>query len=175
MRTTVFGLKMKKAFTLVEIIIVVTVLGILAAIVVPVFQGHVTESKSTAAKDNLRILRSVISLYAAEHNGAAPGFYGGDTTTKPSFLYYAFQLLASTNQQSKYAAAGTAGYPFGPYFSELPKNPFNNQFNLLVLDDTDDFPAEATGTYGFIYKPITKTIRLDWPGTDFEGASYYSY
>ena len=166
---------MKKAFTLVEIIIVVTVLGILAAIVLPVFQGHITEAKSTAAKDNLRILRSVISLYAAEHNGAAPGFPGGDTSKTPIMAYYWFQLLYATTQQGAYAMPTTPGYPFGPYFSELPENPFNNRWTVLVLDDTDDFPAEATGTYGFIYKPITKTIRLDWPGTDFEGASYYNY
>ncbi|GAH74356.1 unnamed protein product, partial [marine sediment metagenome] len=65
---------MKKAFTLVEILIVVAILGILAAIVIPQFQAHSQEAKEAAAKDNLRILRNAIELYAVQHGGVPPGY-----------------------------------------------------------------------------------------------------
>ena len=64
---------MKKAFTLVEILIVTAILGIMAAIVMPLFAGHVQLAKEAAAKDNLRILRGAIERYAAEHNDIPPG------------------------------------------------------------------------------------------------------
>ena len=47
---------MKKAFTLVETLIVVAILGILTAIALPTFRGHIAEAKESAAKDILRIL-----------------------------------------------------------------------------------------------------------------------
>ena len=73
---------MKKAFTLIEILIVVSILGILSAIVFPEFQAQAQQSRESAAKDNLRILRNAIEIYAAEHNDI-PGisWYGGTIIT----------------------------------------------------------------------------------------------
>src|SRR3989339_1948160 len=62
------------AFSLVELMIVVAILGILAAIAMPVFQGHIQKAKESAAKDNLRILRNAIEVYAAQHNDVPPGY-----------------------------------------------------------------------------------------------------
>lgn len=90
--------KMKKAFTLVEILIVVAILGILAAIVLPQFQSHTQQAKESAAKDNLRILRNAIELYAAQHDGVPPGYPNGDTTASPHYLCFA--LLCFTTLQS---------------------------------------------------------------------------
>ncbi|MHC4125209.1 MAG: type IV pilin protein [Planctomycetota bacterium] len=172
----VAGKEMKKGFSLVELMIVVAVLGILAAVVLPAFQGHVAEARSAAAKDILRVLRSTIMLYATEHNGVAPGYASSDTSQTPNYAYYGWQIMWVTNEDGQWAAPGTPGnYPFGPYFSKLPENPFNNNWMPLMIDNTADFPAEATGTNGFIYKPFTKTIRLDWPGTDKSGVRFYDY
>ena len=60
---------MKTGFSLVELIIVVAVLGIMAAIVVPQFQNQSTKAKEAVAKEGLRILRSAIELYTAQHSG----------------------------------------------------------------------------------------------------------
>ncbi len=68
---------MKKAFTLIELLIVVIILGILATVVVPKLQGHIQLSRETTAKNNLRILRSTIELFAVQHNNIPPGYTPG--------------------------------------------------------------------------------------------------
>jgi prepilin-type N-terminal cleavage/methylation domain-containing protein len=166
---------MKKAFTLVEILIVAAVLGILAAIVLPTFQGHITEARESAAKDNLRILRNAIELYAAQHNGVPPGYPDGDTSAYPYWMVFFNQMLKATNASGQYADVGTPGYPLGPYLSEVPINPFRNHDVMMVILNNEDFPAEAPDTFAWIYKPETKEIRFGWPGTDTKGVRYYDY
>lgn len=167
--------KMRKAFSLVELMIVVAVLGILAAIVVPQFQSHATRAKQATAKANLRVLRGAIELYAAQHKGIPPGYPGGDITAAPSPLTFMWQLTLASNESGQTAAPGTAGYNLGPYVRAFPQNPFNNVQIVKMLGNNEGFPAGATGKFAYIYKPITKTIRLDWPGTDEQGVRYYDY
>jgi len=150
--------KMKKAFTLVEVLIVVAILGILAAIVLPTFQGNVTIAKEAAAKDNLRILRNAIDLYASRHNGVPPGYSNDDPTQSACWTIFWAQMVRD-----------------GKYIPKLPKNPFNERVIIRVIPNGDALPAEATGTHGWIYKPENKDFRIDWPGTDSKGVRFYDY
>ncbi|MHC5089176.1 MAG: type IV pilin protein, partial [Planctomycetota bacterium] len=59
----------KNGFTLVELMIVVTILGILAAIVIPEFQGHASQSRESAVKSSLHTVRCQIELYKMQHDG----------------------------------------------------------------------------------------------------------
>jgi general secretion pathway protein G len=61
-----------KAFTLVEILIVVVILGILAAIVVPQFTNAANEARSGNLSSQLKTLQNQIELFAAQNNGAYP-------------------------------------------------------------------------------------------------------
>lgn len=149
---------MKKAFSLVEVLIVVAILGILAAIVIPQFQSHTQQAKEATAKDNLRILRNQIELYAARHGGVAPGYFNDDPTQQAAFIIFVMQMFRSER-----------------YMSDLPRNPFNDLKTIGFLGNDEEFPAEATGEFGWIYKPFTKEIRLDWPGTDEKSIRYYDY
>jgi len=54
---------MKKGFTLVEIIIVVTIIGILVAIAIPVYRGSVVRAREAVLKENLFQIRDAISKY----------------------------------------------------------------------------------------------------------------
>lgn len=148
---------MKKAFSLIELMIGVAIIGILAAIVLPLFQSNMTEARESAAKDDLRILRSTIEFYAAQHESVPPGYAGNNPATTPTFVAFKAHL---TN---------------GGYLRKLPTNPFNNFATVRVLSNSTDFSAQATGAYGWIYKPSLKAIRLDWPGTDSKGVLYYDY
>lgn len=53
----------KNGFTLVEILIVVVILGILAAIVIPQFSSASQEAKESNLKSNLQAIRSQVQLY----------------------------------------------------------------------------------------------------------------
>ena len=58
-------LRNKKGFTLVELLIVIVILGILAAIVIARFAGATKESKESNLKGNLRTLRSSLETFKA--------------------------------------------------------------------------------------------------------------
>jgi len=166
---------MKKAFSFVELMIVIAVLGILAAIVLPEFQSYTTQAKGAAAKDDLRVLRGAIEFYAAQHRGVPPGYSNGDVTAVPSRMVFVWQLSRASNAAGQIAEPGTPGYNLGPYLETLPRNPFNDMMDITMIGNSENLPAEATGDLGWIYKAAAKTIRLDWPGTDTEGVRYYDY
>jgi prepilin-type N-terminal cleavage/methylation domain-containing protein len=159
-----FGPGMKKAFTLVEVLIVAAIVGILAAIVIPEFQNYIQQAKEAAAKDNLRILRTAIERYATEHNGIPPGYIQND----PSRLALDGGLGPAYNGQL---------VNNGHYLSKLPENPFNNKIETKMIANEASFPIEPVEAdlYGWIYQPATKTIKLNWPDTDSNGVAYFDY
>ena len=65
-------MKAKKGFTLVEILIVVVILGILAAIVIPQFTNASVEAKTARIRTDLQTMRSQIELYKIQNNGTVP-------------------------------------------------------------------------------------------------------
>jgi general secretion pathway protein G len=62
----------KRGFTLIEILIVVVILGILAAIIVPQFTNAAQDAGVSSARSQLQTMRSQIELYRVQNNGAVP-------------------------------------------------------------------------------------------------------
>ncbi|MCJ7777757.1 MAG: type II secretion system GspH family protein [Sedimentisphaerales bacterium] len=149
---------MKRALSLVELMIILAVIGILAAIIVPQFQESSSEAREAVAKDHLRILRSTIELYTARHSGAAPGYENDIAGTEPNSAYFIQQTVLS-----------------GKFFRTMPKNPFNNLDTINMIGDSEPFPPEASGNFGWVYQPASMTIRLDWRGEDKDGLRYFDY
>jgi prepilin-type N-terminal cleavage/methylation domain-containing protein len=149
---------MRKAFSLVELMIVVAVLGILAAVAVPRFRSYAIEAKSSAAKSNLRVLRSAIELYTTRHGGVPPGYEDDDIDASPTSETFRRQTTLDEDLLRK-----------------VPENPFNGLETIYVVPNQSAFPGAATGGFGWVYQPVTMTIRLDWPGLDLDGISYYEY
>jgi type II secretory pathway pseudopilin PulG len=140
---------------------VVAIIGILAAIVLPTLKGHIQQAKESAAKDDLRILRNAIELYAAQHNGIAPGYPSDNPTQSPSDHPFSARMVGPGN-----------------YLSTMPANPFNGKTVIKWIGNNEAFPTEPVlpaDLYGWVYKPATKTIRLNWPGTDSAGVAYFDY
>lgn len=146
---------MKKAFTIIEIMIVVAILGILSAITIPMVQGHVLKAKEANAASNLREMRNAIELFSIKNDGLAPGY---DSNGKAS------------------AAAFTKDMVDGGYLPEIPTNPFNGAKTVYVIADGEAMPAMSPGgRKGWTYKPETKEIRLDWKGQDSMKTLYFNY
>ena len=140
----------RSGFTLVELLIVVIILAILAAIVVPQFSTSANDAQFAALQQNLSTIRSAIELYRVQHNGVYPGANastgGGATCTgaapagaggvagtgaanNPQALID--QLTQSTNlsgQSCTVTANGpTVGFKYGPYLRRsIPAEPLSS-------------------------------------------------
>jgi type IV pilus assembly protein PilE len=59
---------MNRGFTLIELLIVIAILGILSAIAVPSYMGHIDNTKASVAKDNLRNIYLQQQEYFSDNN-----------------------------------------------------------------------------------------------------------
>ncbi len=138
----------KKGFTLIEILIVVIILGILAAIVIPQFTSATTEARQGNLKSQLQTLRSQIALYKLQHRDNAPAQADAD---------FWRQLTTVTNESGVTNPAGNLlkdeanGYKYGPYFEARIENP------LTKLSTVGAIAGEAN--MGWAYDSATGKIE----------------
>ena len=168
-------MKSVKAFTLVEILIVVVLLGILSVIVIPMVSGSVISARESALAHDLQMLRRYIVIYKGQHLEVAPGYPDGDTTQAPTEQAVIDQMTLSSNADGQTAPEGTPGFERGPYVMRIPANSLNKKATIQVLGDAEVFPANADDSHGWVYKPATAEVRSDSTGTDDAGTSYYDY
>lgn len=153
----------QKGFTLVELLIVVIILAILAAIVVPQFTASTDDANDAALVSNLASIRSAVSLYYQQHGEypsaiAATGATCSATkgtgliNTEQAFLDQLALYSNAAGQTCSIRSDGTDhdAYRFGPYLqkSELPNNPETgaNALDIVTTGDLNLTGAAAPAT-----------------------------
>jgi len=141
MKTQAFRSR-KSGFTLVEILIVVIILGILAAIVIPQFTNASTNARASSVTSQLQTLRSQVQLFKLQHNDTLPTLIGNSPACWN-------QLLSKTNIGGTVDTSAAGIY--GPYLETVPKNPLNNNASVTAV-------GSQTATTGWTFDTSTGNI-----------------
>ena len=153
-------MKAKKGFTLVEILIVVVILGILAAIVIPQFTSASTEARESALKSNLQAIRSQIELYKIQHLGDALPAEAG---TQADFLA---DMTGCTLKDGTPCNIGDAG-ALGPYMQKFPDNPFSQRDrNTNLVRVESGLSTAGADTDHWVFNTDSGSFQADDTETD---------
>ncbi|MBI1390253.1 MAG: prepilin-type N-terminal cleavage/methylation domain-containing protein [bacterium] len=141
------GLKKPNAFTLIELLIVVAIIGILAAIAVPNFLNAQIKAKVSRARADLRALSTAIEMYTLDHNAPPPSTNPNVTPSDTNFGYVRFNLTTPVS----YLSTGLLPDPFvNPQDLERKANDelYYTYHNLKMLVEHNQFPKDLQDFYG---------------------------
>ena len=157
----------RQGFTLVELVIVIIILGILAALAIPQFVSSTKDAQEATLRGDLAVLRNAINLYYHQHASIYPGAKkvdgsGDDTGAGDNPVAFVNQLTQYTDKTGKVSAAlDRTNYPFGPYLmTAVPSNPLatTGASTVSVTTDTGAVTADGSPTTGWKYSKATGQI-----------------
>ena len=156
-----------KGFTLVEILIVVIILGILAAIVIPQFSNASTDAKKNSLTSQLQTMRSQFELYKLQHNDTLPPAFKNGAGIVSDWS----EMTGQTDVAGAIVTAATTGQTvYGPYLQQTPANPLNGHNEVFVgQQDAIMGGANSGGAVGFI---MNKTTGKIWGTSALTGFVY---
>ena len=177
-------------FTLVELLIVVIILTVLAAIIVPQFTSAPIDAKEATLDANLARVRSAIELFHAQHTNIYPGAVdttGGTcpvgatagTGTANSAQALIDHMLMYSDANGKTCSIGDATFKYGPYLRKgFPHASLTGKGSVtadIVVTSTGApiVPAAATG--GWAYDTKSGQIVMNSNANDTRGKAYYTH
>ncbi|MDH3400338.1 MAG: type II secretion system major pseudopilin GspG [Chromatiales bacterium] len=119
-----------RGFTLIEIMVVVVILGILAALVVPNILGNVDTARITAAKQDIRGIESALDMYRLDNYNYPTAQQG---------------LQALVTQP---ADPSIRNWRLGGYLKKLPNDPWGNPYQYLYPGTQGEVDVWSMGADG---------------------------
>lgn len=122
-----------RGFTLIEVIVIVLILGVLAAVIAPRFIQRVGQSKRSVAEANAASLATAMKLFIADHGNPEPG----------STIALLWERPANIEESA-----------WEPYVSSADQliDPWGNQFVLRIPGEKNTFDFDIV-SYGADAKP----------------------
>jgi general secretion pathway protein G len=132
LRSSRYSLRQERGFTFIEIMVVVAILAILAALVVPRIMGRTDDAKRTAAKVQIRNIEGALQLYKLD-NGVYP-------TTEQG-------LKALVEKPS--VGVIPKKWKLGGYLPKLPEDPWGNPYKYMSPSQGSvQIPGQSPGLKG---------------------------
>jgi general secretion pathway protein G len=119
----------RQGFTLIEIMVVVVILGILAALIAPNVIGRIDEARVTAARNDIRTIESAMQLYRMD-NFRYPSTNEG--------------IDALVNKPDD----PDIKWPEGGYIPRLPRDPWNRPYLYLQPGNNGEYDLYTFGRDG---------------------------
>lgn len=138
----------RNAFTLIEVLMVVTAMAIIAGVVVPQVTTVIDDAKNSAMLRELREMTMAIERYRMEHNGGAPDQIQDGVLV---------QLTQKTDADGNLGAGPQ--FIYGPYAREMPTNALNGLSRVFRINSAP--PTDLVNRAGWVYHPASGQI---WAG-----------
>lgn len=145
------GLKHRRAFTLAELVVVVLIMGILAAVAAPKLLSTSKSATDNGLKQTLGVVRNAIEMFAADNSGTFPGSAGTQTG------FY--------NDVSPYLRTGA------PFPSSLV-GAKNNQ--IRIQTSGQPLTADSSPTTGWAYDNVSGQFIANSSALSSDGVTAYS-
>ncbi len=153
----------QKGFTLAEILVVITLLGILAGVVIFNLAGSDQGAKESTLKSNVAGLREALNLYRSDH-----GWYPCDPrdfNSAADATVFVNQLTQYTDGAGRPSVTRTTTARLGPYLKKWPTDSISglgtvtiNTTNERILSAVSTAVAAGTGTGGWYYEARSGNI-----------------
>lgn len=118
-------------FTLIEIMVVVVILGILAAVVVPKIMDRPDQAKMVRAKADVRAIESALNMYKLDNHRYPASDQG---------------LAALVEKPS--GSDGAKNWKQGGYLDSVPKDPWGNEYRYLNPGQHSSIDVYSLGADG---------------------------
>ncbi|WP_346839990.1 type II secretion system major pseudopilin GspG [Microbulbifer sp. SAOS-129_SWC] len=124
------NLRKSGGFTLIEVMVVIVILGVLAALVVPNVMGKAGEARMKAARVDLKGIETALNLYHMDN-----------------FVY------PSSDQGLQALVSKPSGFPEAknwtqPYLKKAPKDPWGNEYQYLSPGSNGPYDLFSLGADG---------------------------
>jgi prepilin-type N-terminal cleavage/methylation domain-containing protein len=140
----------RRAFSLIELVIVVVIIGVISSIAVPRMLSAAETARANALKGSLSVLNKAAELYAAEHDGKSPAHDESGTLGDASAMIK--RLVGRTKADGTIDANGA----YGPYLREMPLNPYSKLLSVRI-----DGAASGAGTNGWRFDAASNQFMPD--------------